>query len=59
MADDQRQRGNVEKLGSETMLQQDVVADRCQREARFVVRAGVLLGDDDRPLPSMLGTMIK
>ena len=53
-AEHQRQPLDAELLGHEPVLDGHVVPDGDVGEARPVVRRGVLLGEDDSPLPSML-----
>ena len=58
-AEHERQPFDAELLGDEPVLDGHVVPHRDVGEPRPVERLGVLLGEDDSPLPSMLGTMMK
>ena len=55
-ADDEGEPLDPEHLGHESSLEDDVVVDRCRREAAAGERGGALLGEVETPLPSMFGT---
>ena len=50
---------NAEFFGDQPMLELNVVIDGYLRKISPVEWGGVLLGDEDNPLPSRFGTIMK